>query len=114
MNPRRFATVAAASCGTVVLAGWVVAWLAGFGWAGIENAGAVPIEDRRAPSLTADAEFADTPRTTAMGRRRNHDRKVSRTRPQPRRRKDGLRMKTNITTLNLDLLRNPTPIGLSQ
>jgi hypothetical protein len=67
MNPRRFATVAAASCGTVVLAGWVVAWLAGFGWAGIENAGAVPIEDRRAPSLTADAEFADTPQATAMG-----------------------------------------------
>jgi hypothetical protein len=38
MNPRRFATVAAALCGTVVLAGWVVAWLAGFGSAGIENA----------------------------------------------------------------------------
>ena len=45
MNPRRFATVAAAFCGTVVLAGWVVAWLAGFGSAGIENTGAVPIED---------------------------------------------------------------------
>ena len=46
MNPRRFATVAAALCGTVVLAGWIVAWLAGFGSAGIENTGAVPIENR--------------------------------------------------------------------
>jgi hypothetical protein len=66
MNPRRFATVAAL-CGTVVLAGWVVAWLAGFGSAGIDNTGAVPIEDRRAPSLTADAELADAPQATAMG-----------------------------------------------
>jgi hypothetical protein len=67
MNPRRFATVAAALCGTVVLAGWVVAWLASFGPAGIENTSAVPIEDRRAPSLTADAELADAPQATAMG-----------------------------------------------
>jgi len=67
MNPRRIATVAAALCGTVVLAGWVVAWLAGFGSAGIENTGAVPIEDRRAPSLTADAELADAPQAKAMG-----------------------------------------------
>jgi hypothetical protein len=67
MNPRRFATVAAALCGTVVLAGWVVAWLAGFGSVGIENAGAISIEDRRAPSLTADSEFANAPRATAMG-----------------------------------------------
>ena len=66
MNPRRFATVAAALCGTVVLAGWVVAWLAGFGSAGIENAGAVPIEDRRAPSLAANAELVDAPQATAM------------------------------------------------
>ena len=60
MNP-------AALCGAVVLAGWVVAWLAGFGSAGIENTGAALIEDRRAPSLTADAELADAPRATAMG-----------------------------------------------
>ena len=46
MNPWRFAQLTTALCGTVVLAGWVVAWLAGFGSAGIENAGAVPIEDR--------------------------------------------------------------------
>jgi len=67
MNPRRSAKVAAALCGTVVLGGWVVAWLAGFGSAGIENAGAVPIEERRAASLTADAEFADAPQATATG-----------------------------------------------
>jgi type III secretion system FlhB-like substrate exporter len=62
MNPRRFPTVAAPLCGTVVLA-----WLAGFGSAGIQNTGAVPIEDRRAPSLTADAELADAPQVIAMG-----------------------------------------------
>src|SRR5437868_12210533 len=67
MNARRFATVAAASCGTVVLAGWVVASIAGFGSAGIEITAAVPIEDRRAPSLTADAELAVAPPATAMG-----------------------------------------------
>ena len=66
MNPRRFATVAAALCGTVVLASCVVAWLAGFSSAGIGNTGAVPIEERRAPSLTA-AELADAPQATAMG-----------------------------------------------
>jgi hypothetical protein len=53
MNLRRSAKVAAALCGTVVLAGWVVAWLAGFGSPGIENTGA--------------AEFADAPQATAMG-----------------------------------------------
>jgi len=59
--------VATALCGTVVLAGWVVAWPVGFGSAGIENTGAVPIEDRRAPFLIADAELADASRATAMG-----------------------------------------------
>jgi hypothetical protein len=67
MNPRRFATVAAALCGTVVLAGWVVAWPVGFGSSGIESTGAAPIEDRRAPSLAADAELANAPQPTAMG-----------------------------------------------
>jgi hypothetical protein len=67
MNPRRSAKVAAL-CGTVVLAGWGVAWLAGFGSASIENAASrVPIENRRAPSLTADAELVDAPLATAMG-----------------------------------------------
>src|SRR6266566_10074019 len=66
MNPRRFATVAVVLCPTVVLAGWVVAWLGGFGSAGIENTGPAPIVDRRASSLTADAEHADAPQATAM------------------------------------------------
>jgi hypothetical protein len=66
MNPRRFATVAPAFCGTVVLAGWIVAWLAGFGSAGIENTGTVPIENRAA-SLTANAELADKSQAIAMG-----------------------------------------------
>ena len=68
MNPRRIALVTSALCGTAVLAGWGVAGFAGFGSASIENAaGAMPIEDRRAPSLTADAERADAPQATATG-----------------------------------------------
>jgi hypothetical protein len=64
MDLRRFATVAAALA--VVLVGWVVAWLAGFGSADIENTAAALIVDRPRPSLTADAEVADTPQPTAM------------------------------------------------
>jgi hypothetical protein len=69
MKPRRYATVtvAAALCGTVVLAGWVVVRFPGLATASIENSGAVPIENRPAPSLTADAELADAPQVTAMG-----------------------------------------------
>src|SRR5258707_10316898 len=66
MNPRRFATVAPALCGTVVLAGWIVGWLAGFGSAGTENTRAVPIEDRAA-SLAANARLADEPQAIPMG-----------------------------------------------
>jgi hypothetical protein len=40
MNTWRFAIVAAASCGTVVLAGGAVARLPGFATASIENSGA--------------------------------------------------------------------------
>jgi len=65
MNPRRFAQVTTALCGTVGLAGWVVVSLAGLGSAGVENAGAVPIEDRRSPSLTA--EVVDAPQATTLG-----------------------------------------------
>ena len=67
MNPRRLATVATALCGTVVLAGWVVARTAGLGSAAIESAGAVPIKDRGAPSLIVDAALADAPQPTAIG-----------------------------------------------
>jgi hypothetical protein len=66
MNPRRFTTVAPAFCGTVVLAGWIVAWLAGFGSASTENTRAVPIENRAA-SLAANAELADKPQAIPMG-----------------------------------------------
>ncbi len=67
MNPRRIATVAAAFCGTAVLASWVVASLAGFGSSGIENTGVMPVEQRRVPPLTADAELADAPLAPAVG-----------------------------------------------
>ena len=66
MNRRRFAAVAVVLCQPVGLAAWVVAWPAGFGSAGIENADAAPLEDRRAPSLAADAELADAPKTSAV------------------------------------------------
>ena len=65
MNTRRFAIVAAALCGTVVLAGWVAARLAGFASASIENSDAVPIEDRAA-SVAANARLADEPQAIAM------------------------------------------------
>ena len=50
-------------CGTVILAGWLAAWLAGF--AGIGNTGAVPIEGL-APSLAANAELVDPRQATAV------------------------------------------------
>ena len=65
MKPRRFAAVGATV--SVVLAGWVVAWLAGFGSGGIENTGIAPIEDRRSLPLTAEAGLADAPQAAAMG-----------------------------------------------
>jgi hypothetical protein len=66
MNPRRFTTVAPAFCGSLVLAGVIVGWLAGFGSAGTENTRAVPIEDRAA-SLAANARLADEPQAIPMG-----------------------------------------------
>jgi D-alanyl-D-alanine carboxypeptidase len=65
MNPRRFATLAVALYGTVFLAWLAVAWPVGFGSAGIENTGAVPIEDRRTALLTANAEIAAASQPTA-------------------------------------------------
>src|SRR5260370_1147092 len=44
MNPRQFATLAAELCGSVVLAGWVVASFAGRGSVGCEHAGAICID----------------------------------------------------------------------
>jgi hypothetical protein len=65
MLPRQFAELAAV-CGTVVLAGWVAAGLAGLGSPGIESTGA-PIEDSRVASVTARAEHVDAPLATALG-----------------------------------------------
>jgi hypothetical protein len=64
MSPR-FATVAAATL-TLVLAGWIVVWLADFGSASIDNSDAAPIADSRPASLAADAELADAPPATVM------------------------------------------------
>ncbi len=67
MTPRRFATLAAALCGTVFLAGWVIAAVAGLGMQGIKNTGG-PTEERRAPPLSVDAEPVDVPKATAMSK----------------------------------------------
>ena len=68
MHPRRSVNVTSALCGTVLLAGGIFVGLAGFGSAGIEYAaGALPVEDRRAVPLAADAERADAPQSTAVG-----------------------------------------------
>ena len=65
MKPRQFAIVAPTFCGTVVLAGWIVGWMAGFGSAGTENARAVLIEDHAA-SLKTTAKLAAEPQAIAM------------------------------------------------
>src|SRR3954453_18642437 len=57
----------AASCGTLVLAALAVVWLAGFGSAGIENSGAVSIENDEA-SLIADVELAVQHQATDIGK----------------------------------------------
>jgi hypothetical protein len=65
MSPQRFATLGAFG-GTVVLAGWVVAGLAGFGSPGIENTDRAPIEERRATPLTVGAEPASALRANTI------------------------------------------------
>jgi hypothetical protein len=57
MNPRL--TAMATLCREVALPASVLASIAGFGSAGIDNTGAAPIVERPAPSLTAVSEFAD-------------------------------------------------------
>jgi hypothetical protein len=96
MKPRRCPTVAAAP--TVVLAGWVAAWLAGFGSAAIENAGAASILDRPASSLTDDIAQAEVARTAepVTGT-------TTETTPSP----DG--PQSTITTGSTDSLQRPPP-----
>jgi hypothetical protein len=55
-----------ALCGTVVLAVWFSAWLAGFGSAVVETTAALPVEHRSAALLTADVEVAHVPQATAI------------------------------------------------
>ena len=62
MNPRRFATVAAACCRSVVLASCIVAWPLVPGVAEIANAGEVPVVDGASSLATAP-----TPETAATG-----------------------------------------------
>ena len=61
MSSRRFAIMAAALCGTVAIAGWVIAAIGGFGLTGIKNTDAAPIEDQ-ASALGGDARPVDTDR----------------------------------------------------
>src|ERR1700724_2092584 len=58
MNPRLAAM--AALCQEVAIPASVLAWIAAFGSAGLDNTRAAPIVERPAPSLTAAAKFADT------------------------------------------------------
>jgi hypothetical protein len=64
---RRQSAKETALCGTVVLAVWFSAWLAGFGSAVVQTTAAIPVEHRSAALLTADAERADAPQPAAMG-----------------------------------------------
>ena len=66
MNRQRIAKVALVSCPTVVLAGLLVAWIAGFGSAAIENNGTRPAAELRPISLAADAWLANTPHAVAV------------------------------------------------
>ena len=66
MKISRRLAVLAPLCGTVALAGWVAAELAGLGSSGIES-GRVPIAVSRATSATARAGHVDTPQATALG-----------------------------------------------
>jgi hypothetical protein len=55
-----------ALCGTVVLAVWFSAWLAGFGSAVVETTAAIPVEQQRVASLTAEAQRADVAQPAAI------------------------------------------------
>jgi hypothetical protein len=65
MNPRRYAIVMVAFCGTIGFAGWVGDWRDGFSSAAGESSGAVSIADRL-PLLAANAVVVDTPPATAI------------------------------------------------
>jgi hypothetical protein len=64
MSPQRFATFAALG-GTVILAGWMVAGLAGIGSPARDNTDAAPIENLHTTSLIDRAEPANTAQAPA-------------------------------------------------
>ena len=66
MNPQRSAQVLGLAQ-TVFLAGWMVAWLAGFGSAGPQTTSIALIEDRL-PSMAAAVELVNPPRAPAVAR----------------------------------------------
>ena len=65
MNPRLAAT--AALYREVAIPALVLAWIAAFGFAGIDSTGAAEIGDRLVPLLAADATSADNPPPIAPG-----------------------------------------------
>jgi hypothetical protein len=67
MGPRRLTTLAAALCGTVVFASWIVAGFASFGSPGIEHSAATAIEDNRETPLATGAAPVETPQAPAIG-----------------------------------------------
>jgi hypothetical protein len=81
MSLRRFAIIAAALCGTVILVGYVIAAVPGFGLSDIKNTHAPPIEYRAtetgkagseavsaAAAVTAIAESALTDSSVSSGK----------------------------------------------
>lgn len=67
MEPRQIMTVTAVLYATLVPASWAIARLPALAPAGIENAGALPIENRAAPSRIAEAALANMPQAAATG-----------------------------------------------
>ena len=66
MNSRRLSTVPAPLLRSVILATGVVALLAAFGPAGIQNSGAAPRKDISAPSLSTEQELAGAPQQSSV------------------------------------------------
>ena len=67
MSPRRFAIFATALCGTVILVGWAIAAVGGFGLADIKNSRAAPIKDRATETAkTGGSNAIARPRVTAI------------------------------------------------
>jgi hypothetical protein len=68
MGPRRFGGLAASLFGTVALAGWLIAGVAGFGLPNIKNTDAAPIEDRPEQLRSVADELVDVSQTVAISK----------------------------------------------